>query len=193
MRSLGNITAFTLILALTGAILYFAYRGTLLVWENIEQLEFSLRVILVASLSSVLIAALMLIIGLRSAAFIRVRGQLAESRQSVYAYVLTMLRSVMDKSCDAAQKDSLAAELSAVSPDFFVLASSATIKSYLAFGEALKLGEEELLEPCFQSLWKDMRKDMGYNDDFDVVDIRQLINVLPRCEKADEAEMVPQT
>lgn len=188
MKSLTNILAFTLILSLMAAVVYGMYKGTLLVWTHIDVLSHSTKVILISATATALLSAIIFAYGLRSAALVKLRSQLASPRHELYVHVLGLLRDIMDPDCGAAQREEFADELARAHADFLMLASTSSIKAYLAFQQSFDKGEYELLEPCFQTVWKNLRKDLGFTDDFDVIDVKQLINILPRQEKLSEPE-----
>ncbi|HEX7028073.1 MAG TPA: hypothetical protein VF268_12590 [Gammaproteobacteria bacterium] len=180
MKSLVNIIAVTVVLALIAMIFYLMYLGTLAVWANVELVDHTTKVVLGAVAGLVLLVSCLMVFGLRSAAFIRARSQLADQRYGLYVHMLTILRAMLDTNCTRQQRQALDVELKQANADFLVLAGAPAIKAYLAFQEALDSDQQDLLEPCFQALWKNLRKDLGFNDDFDVVDIRRMIGVLPK-------------
>lgn len=179
MKSLGNILAFTLILSLIAAIIYFMYQGSLLVWANIDVLSHSNKVILISAMVTMLLTALVLAFGMRSAAQIAARGKLAKRRHALYVHIFSIMRALIDKNSSASQQQ-LTEELARTHADFVIVASTASVKAYLAFQQTLEKGEHDLLEPCFQAVWKSLRKDLGFHDDFDVIDIKSLIAILPK-------------
>jgi hypothetical protein len=179
MKSLGNIIAFIIIMAMITIIIYFMYQGSLLVWDKFEILEYTTRIILTTFALVMIIASLILMFGMRSAAFIRAQSQLAEKRQSLYSHYLTLLRALLDQGYSRDQRQEFIAELMTTNAEFLLLASAPTVKAFMAFQDSLKADDCDILEPCFQALWKNMRKDLGYKNDFEVVDVKELLAILP--------------
>lgn len=179
MKALINIAAVTLVLAVIAMIFYLMYRGTLVVWSNIDLVDHTTKVVLGTVTGLVMLFSALLVFGLRSAALIRARAQLADQRYGLYVHVLTILRGMLDQDSGLQQHQVLYAELKQVNADFLLLAGSPAIKAYLAFQTAVDSAQPELLEPCFQALWKSLRKDLGFNDDFDIINIKQMISIIP--------------
>ena len=188
MKALGNIIAFTLVLGFVAGIIYFMYQGTLLVWANIDVLAEGQRVILIAAVITALLFAVIMAWGMRSSAQMRNGGRLGERRHELYVHVLTAMRGLLDAENDDEQKEALAAELVGANADFMILGSSKCLKAYLAFKDSLDRGETELLPDCFQAVWKSMRKDLASNDDFDVFNINDVINLLPKVTIVPQSE-----
>lgn len=193
MKSLGNILGVSLVLGLVAAMLYLFYRSGLFLWHHIDALPYDSKVILLATIGTLLMAVLLLVYGMRSAACIRARASLATRRHELYVHLLSTMRGLMDKNCGAGQREQLADQLAQAHADLLVLGNSSTIKAYLAFQQAYDGGEFELLEPSFQAVWKNMRKDLGYRDEFDLIDVRELIQILPRPLPAEQrnSSMLP--
>lgn len=185
MKSLVNIVAVTVVLAVIAMVFYLMYLGTLVVWDNIDMVDHTTKVVLGTVAGLVLLFSCLMVFGLRSAAFIRARSQLADQRYGLYVHVLTILRGMLEQRNSLQQRQVLYTELKQVSPDFLMLAGRPAIKAYLAFQNAVDSEQPELLEPCFQVLWKNLRKDLGFVDDFDTIDIKRMISILPASQVAE--------
>lgn len=179
MKSLINAISVTVVLGMVAMVFYLLYQGSLVIWAEIDRVDHTTKVVLGTISSLVLLLSCLVVFGLRSAALIGARAQLADQRYGLYVHVLTMLRGMLEPNTGLQQRQVLHAELKLTSADFLMLASRPAIKAYLAFEEAMDSGQSELLEPCFQVLWKNLRRDLGFNDDFDVVDARRMIRTFP--------------
>lgn len=181
MKSLGNIFAFALIIALVGALFYMIYQGTLVTWQFVEVLDIGTRVVLIASSITALLVALLLVYGQRTAAVVGLKGRLSKRRYELYVNMLASLRALFDPLCSSTQRDELDDFLQACNAEFLLLASGSTVKAYLALQIAMKSDDERLALACLETLWKKMRKDLGIEDNFEIFNPDELSGLLPNA------------
>ncbi len=179
MRSLGKIFAFTVVIALVGAVFYFIYQGALVTWQFVDVLEPATKVVLLTSAITAVVVAFIIVYGLRSSAAINQKAALSERRYELYVNMIASLRGLLDENGSPTQKNELSDFLKACNAEFLMLASGSTVKAYLALQQVMDAEDRRLPLNCLEVMWKKMRKDLGVDDNFEIFNPEELTGLLP--------------
>lgn len=177
------VSLFTLIFAIAVVSLIAAagYYGLLAARDSILVLETSTRIVLITTVLTTIFAALLVIVGLRAAGHIIVRGRVSGKRLELYSHILMTFRTLIDNETDGQHRNQLMQELGMIYADLLTLASGPTIKAQMAMLTAIQdeTIDQQRVEKDFQSLLKNFRRDLGHTDGFELNDLKEVFQWLP--------------
>ena len=173
MKSLVNALAVVIVMAILAACAYGLYWGGGYLWERIGELEATTRVVLLTAVAALLLAALIVAAGLRSAARGIGQGRLLEHRLDLY-------RELFDRHrCALTVAEGHRGERAPEALDFelSLLAGASVMDAHFRLCEAVRdpAASPRKSEAALAELLKAMRRDLGHAQSLDEAKLDELV------------------
>ena len=166
MKTIINLSAVAIILAVAALIVMGAYYGATYLWAVYMRLEFVVRVVLLTGVMAALSSALIIAAGLRVAARLSAKGRLSEARHELYAQVVDLCRRYVSSSggLSNGERDDVLTELNRVESDMLLLASGSALQAHYDLQKLIKEGvtDGDQLISLLTQLIKSFRRDLGH-------------------------------
>ena len=166
MKTIINLSAVAIILAIAALMVMGAYYGATYLWALFMQLEFVVRVVLSTGVMAALLSALIIAAGLRVAARLAIKGRLSEARHELYAHVVDLCRHYVSSSggLSNGERDDVLTELNRVESDMLLLASGSALQAHYDLQKPIEHGvtDNDQLTSLLTQLIKSFRRDLGH-------------------------------
>lgn len=181
MKTITNLIAIVFVLAAIAMIGAGVYYGFTYAKTQFVVLEYPLREILLITSIVFLLGIMILTFAMRSTGITIAKASTNESKHELYSHVLMVYRTLMDNATDRDDRRRLVEELGQIYADLLILSSGATLKSHMSLLSEIQGNDtdEEHLEKRFQQLLKNMRRDMGYADGYELNNLTEIFRFLP--------------
>lgn len=193
MKIIVNLFALVIAMGIVTLIVAVGYYGAVNIWGFYMELEYTTRIVLLSGVIAVIFAAFIVVMGLRASGRINARGQLADKRHELYAHILMIYRTLLDRNTDSVSRDELIEELGQTYADLLILSSGAAIKAHIKMLAAVRDNSNypEETEKCFQNLLKSFRRDIGHVDGYEFNNLKEIFKLLPSvCSPAERPQLV---
>lgn len=165
MKTLVNIIAMALVVAIIGFLVYATFWSSGHLGEVYGVLDLETRTILLTAVGAVLLGALLIVGGLRSAARLSARGALVERRLDLYRDLVASYGVVLGaRSSESDRTESAEGLIEALSFELTLLAGTDVIEANGKLAAYLEgpASDSEALEEALGGLLKAMRRELGH-------------------------------
>lgn len=165
MKTLANLIATTIVLAIVAALFYGAYLGSVEVWSVMSALSFETRTVLLFVAAVALLATTIIAASLRRASRTVMRARSASERLAVYS---GLLHALMSDGQSTPTSDGEILQPGDFERDLLLLAGGKVLKAYYALQETLEDGHAgpEQQSLALNSLVGAMRNDLGHSYEY---------------------------